>query len=147
MLRADVHLAVVGDHHQRRTGRQRLEDVADEAIDGAQLGVVERSEPALVGDLVEAVVVGVDERLTGGELVADLDRDARRRPPTDGCAPAQVGLAEGRVSSSAGLTTGTAMPRNAGNGCTSRGGSVRRSRSLAEHHRNTLTMAPPKTTR
>ena len=46
-------------------GGQHVEQVADEPVGGAQLGVVVLAEAVLVGDLVDAVVVGVDERLAG----------------------------------------------------------------------------------
>ena len=77
-------------------GGQRLEHVADEAVGGAQLGVVELAEATLVGDLVDAAVVGVHEALAGGELAADLDRRSPTRPASRPARPAQVGLGERR---------------------------------------------------
>ena len=59
----DVDLAVVGGDHQRGPGRERLDQVLDHPVDEHQLGVVEEVEAVLVGHLVDAVVVGVDERL------------------------------------------------------------------------------------
>ena len=51
---------------------EHVEDVADDAVGGAQLGVVVLAEAALVGRLVDAAVVGVHEALAGRELAADL---------------------------------------------------------------------------
>ena len=58
-----MDLAVVRRDQHHHAGRQGLEDGGDELVDEAQLGVVVQPEPEFVGHLVEAVVVGVDERL------------------------------------------------------------------------------------
>ena len=94
---ADLHLAVVGGDQQHRARRQDVEEVADEAVGGAQLGVVEVAEAALVGGLVDPAVVGVHEALPGSQLVADLDGDRRRGPVADGARPAEVALGERRA--------------------------------------------------
>ncbi len=70
---AHVDLAVVGGDHQRRPGRELGDEVAHQAVGVGQLGVVVLAEAVLVGDLVDALVVGVDERLTGAQQVAHVD--------------------------------------------------------------------------
>ena len=98
MLVADVDLAVVGGDDQHRAGRQHVEDVGDEAVDGAQLGVVELAEAVLVGHLVDALVVGVDERLAAAQQLGDLG-DERGGDPVAGDAGAvEVGLGEAGVA-------------------------------------------------
>ena len=77
---ADVDLAVVGGDQQRGTGRERPRAGRPTRRSApTQLGVVVLAEPVLVGDLVDAVVVGVDERLAGGEQPR-----APRRSSVDG---------------------------------------------------------------
>ena len=63
MLSPTVDLAVVGGDHQRRAGRELGDEVAHQAVDVGQLGVVVLAQAVLVGHLVDALVVGVDERL------------------------------------------------------------------------------------
>ena len=139
---ADLDLAVVGGDEQRRPGNEDVEDVADDAVGGAQLGVVEVAEAAFVGGLVDAPVVGVHEALPGAQLATDLHGDRRRGPVADRPRAAQVGFGEGVCSSSAGEITGTSAPRKAANGCTSRGGSERRRSPPAATQRSTLITSP-----
>ena len=92
--RADLDLAVVGGDDQDGARREDVEDVGDEAVDETQLGVVVLAEAVRVGDPVDAVVVGVDERLAGREQPPDLDDEPGRRPqPVEGRV-AEVGGAE-----------------------------------------------------
>ena len=60
------------------SGGSSVDEVAHQAVDRPQLGVVAVAEPAAVGHLVDAVVVGVDERLAGAHQPVDLDRERRR---------------------------------------------------------------------
>ena len=64
---ADVDLAVICREQQHSAGGKHLEEIADQPIDPHELGLVVRAQAVLVGDLVDAVVVRVDERLTFGE--------------------------------------------------------------------------------
>ena len=83
--------------------RQRLEHVADEAVGGAQLGVVVLAEAALVGDLVDAAVVGVHEALTGRSRSPDLDRRSTTRPASR---PASTRAGGPRVNADAAARSG-----------------------------------------
>ena len=147
-VRADVDLSVVGDHEQRRAGRERFEHVGDEPVGGAQLGLVVLAEAALVGDLVDAAVVGVHEAFAGRELVADLDRHRRGGPPADRHRPAQVGTAErrrlqlGRADHRHGLAEEGREGLDVGG---RDAGAGRRSSPM--HQRKTLRISPPSTMR
>ena len=63
---ADLDLPVIRRDHEHRPGRERLQEVTDEAIDRPHLVVVVLAQPLGVGDLVDAFVVGVDERSAAG---------------------------------------------------------------------------------
>ena len=67
---AHLHLPVVGRDHQRASGREHVEHVTDQPVGGPQLVVVEIAQPLGVGDLVDALVVGVDERRPGRRQTA-----------------------------------------------------------------------------
>ena len=84
---ADVDLAVVGRDHERRAGGQVLEHAGHEAIGGHELGVVELAEAVLVGHLVDAVVVGVDEPLAEREVAARPRRRASTASASRGGGP------------------------------------------------------------
>ena len=73
---ADMHLTVIGGDNKRCAGGKNRQHIADEGIDRSELGIVELAEAALVSDLVDAVVIGVDESLASVELTANLDSDA-----------------------------------------------------------------------
>ena len=90
----DIDLSVIGRHQQRRSVGQRLEHITDEPIGGTQLGLVIVAEAALVGDLVDAAVVGIHEPFAALKQAPDLDRHRRRGTPADRHRAPQVGLAE-----------------------------------------------------
>ena len=114
--RSHLDLAVVGGHGQHRPTRQHLEQVSHHAVHGDQLGVVIGSEAAYVGDLVDPLVVGVDERLPCGQQAPHLDRQARRhRPPATG-ASRWWACVKPVPTNSFLLTTGTGWPWNGGRG-------------------------------
>ena len=69
-------------------GGSSVDQVGHQAVDGPQLGVVELAEPAAVGHLVDAVVVGVDEGLALAQQPADLDGQRR-----EDLVPVQGGVA------------------------------------------------------
>ncbi len=76
-VESDVDLAVVGGHHQHRARWEAFDQVGHQPVTNPELGVVSVSEAAAVGDLVDAVVVGVDEGLTGTGQSVDLHRERR----------------------------------------------------------------------
>jgi hypothetical protein len=85
---ADVDLTVVGCDEQRRVVDQLGANLFDDVISGTELGFVVRTEAAFVGDLVDAVVVRVDQRLAGSQQLPDRDGQARRCSPADqSCSP------------------------------------------------------------
>ena len=86
----DLDLSVVGRDDEHRAGRQHLEHVADEPVDGPQLVVVVRAQPLGVGHLVDALVVGVDERGAGRRQLADRGDEPGRRVPAVQVHVAQV---------------------------------------------------------
>jgi len=69
---AHVDLPVVGRDHERGIGRERGQHLGHQLVGGGQLGVVVVAQAVLMGDLVDAVVVRVDEGLARRELVAQL---------------------------------------------------------------------------
>ena len=62
-----MHLAVVGRNHNRRPGRQPVEEFGHHGVAGRQLVVVTLGQPELVGRPVDVVPVGVDERFLSCE--------------------------------------------------------------------------------
>ena len=149
MRGADVDLAVIGGDEQRRARREHVEQVADEPVGGTQLGVVELAEAALVGDLVDAVVVGVDERLAGvaaGRPTITGRFDGIRQP--SGRTPRRWASLNADCSSSTLVTTGDGLAEerverlqparlDAPAGVAARG----------VHHRRTLSTSPATSTR
>ena len=95
---AHVDLAVVGGDDQDRARWQHLEDVGDEAVDRVELGVVELVEPVLVGDLVDALVVGVDERLARRSSWATSVTERGGDPPAGEAGAVEVGQREAGVA-------------------------------------------------
>ena len=81
---------MVGRHQQDGPRGKSGDQVGDEAVDRDELGVVVVPEAVSVGDLVDAVVVGVDERLAGLQPVPDLDRKRRRDPVVEEGGGAEV---------------------------------------------------------
>ena len=64
-----VHLAVIGGHDDGGPGRHPVDDCGDHRIAVGQFLFVAVLEAVLVGGAVDAIPVGVDERLTRGEEV------------------------------------------------------------------------------
>ena len=60
---ADLHLPVIGGDDEHGPRREHVEHVTDEAVGRTQLVVVVLTEPLGVGDLVDALVVGVHKGL------------------------------------------------------------------------------------
>ena len=75
MRSATCDLTVIGRDEHGRPRTDRVDEVADQAVGGAELGLVVRTEPALVGDLVDAAVVAVHEALPRRHEFGGLDRD------------------------------------------------------------------------
>ena len=74
-----------------------LEHVGDQPVGGGQLGVEVGAEAVLVADLVDTVVVGVHERLTGrgrARAISATIVDATRQPAEPD--PVEVGAGEAR---------------------------------------------------
>ena len=119
---ADVDLAVVGGDQHGGPGRERGEQVGDQRVGEAQLGIVEVAEAAFVGDLVDAVVVAVDEPLPRPHWSAASTAmlDGARQPT--GSLPRRCASLNAESCSSPCATTGTRSPRNGWNGCTDDGG-------------------------
>ena len=88
------HQTVIGGDHQGGAARQHRQQVGNHPVDGSQLGVVVLAEAELVGDLVDAVVVGVDEQFARSDRSPDLDRQRRRGPPSLLTAAGLVGPSE-----------------------------------------------------
>ena len=65
---------------RRRPAGSDSDDVGDQAVDRDELGVVVVAQAVLVGDLVDAVVVRVDERLAGPQRAGAPRRPASTAP-------------------------------------------------------------------
>ena len=66
-------------------------------VDPTQLAVVVGAEAVLVGDLVDAFVVGVDERLAGAHQAVDLGDEGAQGAVADEAGAAEVGIGEARL--------------------------------------------------
>ena len=76
------HQTVIGGNYQGGAARQHRQQIGNHPVNGSQLGVVVLAEAELVGDLVDAVVVGVDERFACSDRSPNFDRQRRQGPPS-----------------------------------------------------------------
>ncbi len=138
-----LHLAVVGGHQQHGVGRESGANVADQPVGGGHLGVVVLPQAVLVGDLVDAVVVGEDERLAGRPRAGGPPpaRFEGSRQPT-WRTPARWACVNPLLANSVLATTGTEEPRNGRRGWTSLGTRRRRASPPPVLQRSTFRTSP-----
>ena len=91
---ADINLPVVGRNDQTRAGRQDSDEVGHQSVGRRHLIVVGVADAVLMGDLVDAVVVAVHERLAVVQQPPHPRHQRRRHAPAVQPHTRQVGTGE-----------------------------------------------------
>jgi hypothetical protein len=79
-----MHLAMISGHNEHGVWRKHRQDIGNQVVSRTQLCCVVIRKTTFMGNLVNAVVIGINKILSCCECIANNDRDAA------GCTPPHV---------------------------------------------------------